>query len=488
MASTITHTIKNSGGDYTTLVAWESAQQRDLPGDDEIAVAECYNDFGGYLTTSLNVTGWTTDATRYIKIYAPSGQRHNGTAGTGFRITHTTSAALYIQEANVEIEAIEIKMTSSGHPVVWNNADAGWASFHHCLVHGDNAASYVYVVYTNAGMALSIYNCFFYGMGRGTMVHTSAGSPDIFCYNNSYWGCQSYNIVGNVSANIVVKNCVSAGASTADTSNVAYFHADSDYNAGGNALVDSTRMPGTNNQYEIAGADNYTNTGSGTEDLHIKDTNADIYATGVDLDPDPDGNLNVTDDIDYTSRSEWSIGGDEVGVQTLYSTFTIDALVAVRTTDTFTADAIIQGAGTDTATIDTIIQSAEEDDSTLDALVAIRYTDDFTIDAIILETKTDDVTLDAWIANRYTDDFTIDAVVAVRYTNDVLADAIILETKTDDVTLDAFVAIRYTATFTMDVIIVSTFTIDAEIFDSSSYNSLVIDVDTHHPLPMNIPS
>ena len=45
MATEIVHTIRASGGDYTTLSAWEAAQQRDLVAADEIAVAECYNDW-----------------------------------------------------------------------------------------------------------------------------------------------------------------------------------------------------------------------------------------------------------------------------------------------------------------------------------------------------------------------------------------------------------------------------------------------------------
>ena len=44
MATEIVHTIAASGGDYTTLAAWESAQQRDLVAADEIAVAEIDGD------------------------------------------------------------------------------------------------------------------------------------------------------------------------------------------------------------------------------------------------------------------------------------------------------------------------------------------------------------------------------------------------------------------------------------------------------------
>jgi len=67
MPTTVVHTIKSSGGDYSSLSAWEAAQQRNLVTADEIAVAECY----GFVDTTLTtISGWTTGVNNYIIIRA----------------------------------------------------------------------------------------------------------------------------------------------------------------------------------------------------------------------------------------------------------------------------------------------------------------------------------------------------------------------------------------------------------------------------------
>ena len=161
MATEVTHTIRSSGGDYTSLSAWEAGEQRGLTvmqkantsnhsgtftsgetlsfspsgatgvmietdnssymryelssgtpsvddtisgdssgascdidtfayQDGEIEIAECYNDWTDGLEDYLNINGWTTDNTRYIKIYTPASERHNGTASQGFKIKKST--------------------------------------------------------------------------------------------------------------------------------------------------------------------------------------------------------------------------------------------------------------------------------------------------------------------------------------------------------------------------------------------------------------
>ena len=67
MPTEVVHTIRASGGDYTSLSAWQTAQKRDLVADDEIAVAECYDDWtGNGLSEDILIDGWTTDSTRHI--------------------------------------------------------------------------------------------------------------------------------------------------------------------------------------------------------------------------------------------------------------------------------------------------------------------------------------------------------------------------------------------------------------------------------------
>lgn len=78
MATEVVHTV-GSGGDYSTLAAWESAQNRNLVSADEIAVAEIIGGTNvGNPTNRIDFAGWTTDETRYILVRAQSGSEYSG--------------------------------------------------------------------------------------------------------------------------------------------------------------------------------------------------------------------------------------------------------------------------------------------------------------------------------------------------------------------------------------------------------------------------
>ena len=72
MATTVTKIVdpdNGTGTDYTSLSAWEAGMQKDLVSADEISVAKCRCTGGTADTTAFSINGWTTDATRYIKIW-----------------------------------------------------------------------------------------------------------------------------------------------------------------------------------------------------------------------------------------------------------------------------------------------------------------------------------------------------------------------------------------------------------------------------------
>ena len=68
---------------YTSLSAWEAAENRDLTATDEIAVARIEGVWTTPDTTAVTIDGWTTDATRYVKIYTTPEARHSGVWSTG---------------------------------------------------------------------------------------------------------------------------------------------------------------------------------------------------------------------------------------------------------------------------------------------------------------------------------------------------------------------------------------------------------------------
>src|SRR3990167_9466847 len=112
MATTITSTIKPTGGDYTSLSAWEAAKQGNLVTLDQIQQAECYNMSD---TTAVIVDGWTTDATRYIEIYGVASDKtasNTGIWSTGrYRLevaSALNSAALKILEAYARVDSLQV--------------------------------------------------------------------------------------------------------------------------------------------------------------------------------------------------------------------------------------------------------------------------------------------------------------------------------------------------------------------------------------------
>src|SRR3972149_540355 len=120
-----TSTIKPSGGDYTTLSAWEAAKQGDLVTADQIQQAECYNMSD---TTAVVVDGWTTDATRNIKIYGAASDKTAANTGKWsterYRLSVTNNSGIVISEGNVRIYDLQIYHTvNSTHSNILINAN-----------------------------------------------------------------------------------------------------------------------------------------------------------------------------------------------------------------------------------------------------------------------------------------------------------------------------------------------------------------------------
>lgn len=84
MPTTVTYTIDTGGtGDYTSLSAWEAAQQQNLVTNDRLMQVRVKASGGTADTTACDINGWTTDSTRYIDIAPATGQEHAGVWNTG---------------------------------------------------------------------------------------------------------------------------------------------------------------------------------------------------------------------------------------------------------------------------------------------------------------------------------------------------------------------------------------------------------------------
>jgi len=266
MPTTSIKSIRSSGGDYTTITAWESAQQGDLVAADEVRVAECYNDWGtSGLADYLDFNGWTTDSTRYAIIRAATGEGHDGTEGTGFvwatASTPATRHAIIRGTNKIQFDRIEFQDSGSYAPdYVIYDLNTGTVLIDNCLFRdcdkpllafGNNSIVRNSVFYDYASRIMSyatstvtFYNC--------TIVNKTYTDTLLF-RNGSYY------------------NCVAYSAQT-HTSGVWYSDCSGDYNAGSD-----TSAPGANSIDSQTTGDldfvDYTN-----NDFHIESTSTLVGA------------------------------------------------------------------------------------------------------------------------------------------------------------------------------------------------------------------
>ncbi len=125
--------IKASGGDYTTIQAWEDA----LVNNEGILVGECY----GEVYAAVGFGGVAFNATNYPYLRPVAGQEHDGRAhevsAKGNARIESTVATTVIGISYVDyvrIGWLEIKGPGSGN----NRAINGTGSynyFHHLIIH-----------------------------------------------------------------------------------------------------------------------------------------------------------------------------------------------------------------------------------------------------------------------------------------------------------------------------------------------------------------
>ncbi|KPJ58692.1 MAG: hypothetical protein AMJ46_13775, partial [Latescibacteria bacterium DG_63] len=321
---------------YTSLANWESQTENPNitePGENDVNPSTnlvayntilnvaCYAD--GVMTDSVLIDGdnWTTGSANYIKIYTPTSasevgtsQRHNGTWGTGFRMTPSSgNNAIQVCEDYVRIEGIAVYVNNTSAISV-NDTYASFSTnndvrISHCLLTGTGSSSRaLWASDTGGNLKLTIWNTIAQNLGgRGFYFASGVTAYCYNCtaYNNNQYGFQRDN------GTVILKNCISMGHSSNDY--VGTF----DGSSGNNISSDGT-APGTGSLTGRTATDNpnpgtgdwvvFADLTSGSEDLHLQDAaENDALGAGQDL------SGIFTDDIDGQTRSgTWDIGADEV--------------------------------------------------------------------------------------------------------------------------------------------------------------------------------
>lgn len=299
MATVVTHIIAASGGDYTSLSAWQTAQARNLVSADEIAVAEV-RDFD--LAENLSISGWTTDATRYIKIVAPVAYRHTlkprSVSGAGFRMGSINIPANHVYLEGLELYRADGAARSlgfSGSPVV--------VDIDSCLIHDSIADSSGYVISQSpSSLTLRMRNTVVYGSARMIDTRTMVSATISNCV---FWRhSDQFGLVAD--SELTCKNtyCGKASGSSEDFWTGAASPAGNN-----NASSDSTATTdyATGSITSIAGSAVFTSVTSGSEDFNLKTGTNALVGAGENL--YSDFTLDALGDS-RPSSGAWDIGAD----------------------------------------------------------------------------------------------------------------------------------------------------------------------------------
>lgn len=280
MPTVVTHTLRASGGDYTTMSAWEAGEQRDLVALDEQEVLECYNDWPGGLVDNCTVAGWTTDSTRDITITVLAGHRHNGVLGDGFYMTTASSWAACIRFEEVgTVEWIDARHTGGQGYGLRGSGSSLDIAFKNCFAAGPHGG------FAALNSEHVLINCIAYDSGDG---FTSSNYGKTLLQNCGAFDCTTgFNFIHWATA----QNCVAFGNTTG-------FGSTGTWGYGGslvthNASSDSTE-PGVNPiTTDIVSGDFSDETAN---DWSVSGAGSALYDAGYDL------SAEFTDDIAGNAR------------------------------------------------------------------------------------------------------------------------------------------------------------------------------------------
>ncbi len=213
---------------YTSLASWASQSQnsnitvgtldssKDLVTDEAIAEAICYAD--GADTSSVTISGWTTDPMHYIHIYTPtstsevgSSQRHSGTYSSGgYALEVTNSNGLVLASNDVVIDGLKFSVTQddgNSYSALQITADAPNITVKNSIFKSSNADNLIGIdCQSGTGGEIFVYNDVFHDFaGANSYAMKFSTTSEVYLYNNTVYNVAT-GIDAGSSGTVVAKN------------------------------------------------------------------------------------------------------------------------------------------------------------------------------------------------------------------------------------------------------------------------------------------
>jgi len=292
-------TINVAGEDYNTFTLWEADKDGDLVTDTRQETGNLYNDQGD-LDDTLTINDSITNATYYMMLSAPVGERHDGTDNGAATINPTTDTSapiisIYDNYTRIQWLIIDGSSQSSGDDGIrtGTNDTSDYTYIMNNVIHHTRNSG-IRILYDNRSEVYNnlVYECAYSGFG-------DYSADDIHIHGNNT-AADNGSMGWSFSRCITFYNNLSTGHTT-------------DYRAGvycddgtNNASSDAT-APEQGTYYDNVSV-TYAN--SAADDYHLVAGDTDVIDLAFDrgdglFDTDIDGR-----DRD-TEGDTWDIGADE---------------------------------------------------------------------------------------------------------------------------------------------------------------------------------
>ena len=253
----------------------------------------CYND--GTLDDKFTINDTTLGDSGQLTITSPVGERHTGTAGTGFILTSTAGGNLMVYSGDPDPIIFEfIEVTSWGGTgtdrFFFGNVNSGSVPrdvIRNCIIHDDGGSSGTRNgLETSAERSMDVYNCLFYDINDNAIrVKRTAASGGDQVYNCILRNCGvGVDLDVGVNNKALMQNCGVFGNGNDWKITSGTWDSNSDFNASTAATSDADYAGGTasGNIGGLTSSDEFVDLTGGSEDFRLKESSKLVNA-GTDL-------------------------------------------------------------------------------------------------------------------------------------------------------------------------------------------------------------